>query len=174
GVASAMCFGGVLVIGRAATDRDGPDAVFFSSSLIVAVATLPPALFFWEIPVAAAFWGLLALVVAGSAMRSYADIRAYAIGDAGFLAPFNYLRLITVGVAGYVMFDETIDGATGVGGAIIIAATLYIAIRESQLRREARARAAAGAVAQTPRAGPKAEPPAGPVTGPGSGPPQAP
>ena len=60
---------------------------------------------------------------------------AYALGDAGFLAPFTYLRLVTVGLAGYLLFDETIDAATLVGGTVIIAATLYIAIREARLRK---------------------------------------
>ncbi|MEO1467952.1 MAG: DMT family transporter [Pseudomonadota bacterium] len=134
-VGSAMCYGLCLVLGRVAADRDGPDAVFASSSVVLALATLPPALFVWSVPVTLAAWGLIAGVVVFSALRTYTDIRAYAIGDAGFLAPFSYLRLLTVGIAGYWLFGEVPDAATWAGGALIIAATLYIALRERQLSR---------------------------------------
>ncbi|MEM6679778.1 MAG: DMT family transporter [Pseudomonadota bacterium] len=132
---SALCFGSVLVLGRMATDRDGPNAVFVSSSVIVAILCVPPALFFWELPSSITTWVLIVVVVVGSSLRSFADIKAYAIGDAGFLAPFSYLRLVTVGVAAYLLFGEVPDEATFLGGAIIVAATLYIALREAQLRR---------------------------------------
>ncbi|MEM9783759.1 MAG: DMT family transporter [Pseudomonadota bacterium] len=141
-IGSAFCFGFCLVIGRMASDRDGSDAVYFSSSVLVAFTTLPPALFFWSMPDGIAVWLLIGVVVVASSIRSYADIRAYAIGDAGFLAPFTYLRLITVGIAGWLLFDEIPDGATLLGGAIIIAATLYIAVRES--RRKAKITPAQG------------------------------
>ena len=42
---------------------------------------------------------------------------------------------MTVGIAGYVFFGETIDAATWAGGAIIILSTLYIALREARLSR---------------------------------------
>lgn len=134
-VGSALCYSAVLVAGRLATDRDGTDAVFVSSSVIAAVMTLPPALFFWAMPTAAATWLLIAIIVAASSLRSYSDIRAYAVGDASFLAPFNYLRLVTVGIAGYLLFGETIDTVTALGGAVIIGSTLYIALREARLNR---------------------------------------
>ena len=133
-VVSSMAFAGALMTGRVIADREGTEGIFVSSSVIVAVATLPPALLYWEIPAALWQWAGLAVLVLGSSLRTYADIRAYAVGDAGFIAPFTYLRLVTVGLAGYILFGESVDGATLLGGAIIIAATLYIAIRERQKR----------------------------------------
>ncbi|MCL5775754.1 DMT family transporter [Limibaculum sp. FT325] len=133
-IVSSMAFACALMLGRIVADRDGTDAVFVSSSLIVAIATLPPALMHWNIPLAAWQWLAIAALVTGSSLRTYADIKAYAVGDAGFVAPFSYLRLVTVGGAGYVLFAEAIDGPTVAGGAIIIASTLYIAIRERQRR----------------------------------------
>lgn len=134
-LASSMCFALALVLGRMASDRDGANAVFVSSSVIVGIATLPPALSFWELPASVETWILIGIIVASSSLRTFADIKAYATGDASFLAPFTYLRLVTVGVAGYLLFDEVPDFATLTGGAVIIAATLYIAWREAHLRR---------------------------------------
>jgi drug/metabolite transporter (DMT)-like permease len=134
---SSLAFAGSLILGRRLSAADGSDAVFVSSSLVVVLATLPPALFAWSLPGALWQWGILGLLVLASGGRTYADIRAYAVGDAGFLAPFSYLRLLTIGVAGYVLFAEVIDEWTIAGGAIIIGAALYIAVRERQLRRSA-------------------------------------
>ncbi len=132
---SSLAFAASLIVGRRVSDADGSDAVFVSSSAVVTVATLPPALFVWELPADGLAWGVLGVLVAGSAVRTYADIRAYAIGEAGFIAPFTYLRLLTIGVAGYVWFGEVIDAWTLAGGVIIAGSTLYIAAREARLKR---------------------------------------
>ena len=129
-VGSAVAFALALLVGRKASRVDGSEAVFVSSSILLALATLPPALLHWSLPGEAWQWAILAGIVFGSSIRTYADIRAYDIGDAGFLAPFHYLRLVTVGIAGYVLFGEVLDLPTLLGGAIIIASTLYIALRE--------------------------------------------
>lgn len=125
---SSLAFAATLILGRVLSDRGGTDSVFVSSSLVAVLATLPLALWHWGWPDQAWLWAGLALLVAGSSLRSYADIRAYAVGEAGFLAPFSYLRLVTVGACGYWLFDERIDGATLIGGAIIVAATLALAM----------------------------------------------
>ena len=132
---SSVAFALTLLIGKLAAQADGNDAVFVSSSLVVAAGTLPPALFVWELPTEFWRWSVVGLLVVTSVLRQYADIRAYSAGEAAFLAPFAYLRLLTVGVAGYVFFGETVDAATLLGGTIIILATLYIALREARLRR---------------------------------------
>ena len=134
---SSLAFASALMIGRVIARTDGTESIFVSSSVLVAAATLPPALFVWEMPAGSLAWSVLGVLVLASALRQYADIRAYAVGEAGFLAPFSYLRLLTVGVAGYVWFDETIDAPTILGGAVIVAATLYISLREARLKRAA-------------------------------------
>ena len=133
-IGSSVAFALTLLIGKIAARADGNDAVFVSSSLVVMVGTLPPALFVWELPTELWRWAVVGLLVVTSALRQYADIRAYSAGEAAFLAPFSYLRLLTVGAAGYVFFGETVDRVTLLGGAIIILATLYIALREARLR----------------------------------------
>jgi len=134
-VVSSLAFAASLILGRVVSARDGSTAVFVSSSLVVAVATLPPALFVWALPATPAQWTVLAVLVLASSLRTYADIRAYAAGEAGFIAPFSYLRLVILGAVGYLWFGERIDLATVIGGAVIIAATLYISLREARLKR---------------------------------------
>jgi drug/metabolite transporter (DMT)-like permease len=46
--------------------------------------------------------------------------------------PFDYLRLILAGFAGYIFFTEIPDPYTIVGAIMIIASTYYIARREAK------------------------------------------
>lgn len=132
---SSLAFAASLIIGRRISEVDGTNAVFVSSSLLPVIMTLPPALFVWDLPASTLAWALIGVLVLSSGLRTYADIRAYAAGDAGFIAPFSYLRLLTIGGLGYFAFGEQIDGWTLAGGAIIVGATLYISLREASLNR---------------------------------------
>ena len=58
-----------------------------------------------------------------------------AAADATVVLPFDYVRLPMVAVIAYVVFAETPDAMTYLGGLAIAAATIYIARRESRLAR---------------------------------------
>ena len=60
-------------------------------------------------------------------------IAAYRRGDAATVAPMQYSQLVWAIVFGAFLFDEPVDTATMIGGAIIIASGVYIVIRESRL-----------------------------------------
>jgi drug/metabolite transporter (DMT)-like permease len=92
--------------------------------------TVLPALYLWTPPTAFQ-WLLLAgvgcLGVASQAMI----IRAYRNGEASFVAPFDYLKLILAGLIGFLVFDEVPGSWTLLGAAVIVGAALYIARREA-------------------------------------------
>lgn len=132
-IVSSATFAVSLLIGKRIAERDGTASVFVSSSVLVALATLPPALLVWDLPESTWLWAMILVLTAGSSLRTYSDIRAYAAGEAGFLAPFSYLRLVTLGAIGYAAFGEILDTPTLLGGSIIVLSTLYIALRESRI-----------------------------------------
>ena len=78
---------------------------------------------------------LLGVVGVFATARVYFDIRGYAVGEASFVAPFAYFRIILVGAAAYLVFAEVPTSNALVGAAIIIASTLYIAEREARRSR---------------------------------------
>lgn len=137
-VASSVLFATALLLGKRASAIDGSGAVFASTTVISAALTLPPALFVWTLPGSALAWVAVLALAAASSLRAYADICAFASGEASFVAPISYLRLPSVGLAGWLLFRERLDGWALAGGAIIVAATLYIMIRERQVTRPAR------------------------------------
>lgn len=133
-VASSLLFATALLMGKTMSREDGSDAVFLSTSLITAVLTLPIALTAWTWPALWLTWLFVLMVAGTSALRSYADIRSYAAADASFVAPISYLRLPVIGAFGWWFYAERVDSLTILGGLIIAGATLFILVREHQLR----------------------------------------
>lgn len=132
---SSALFAAVLLMSRKVANRDGPWATYLSSVVVTVILSLPVTVPIWHVPVSSYGWTLLAVVTLSSMIRNIADIQAYRLADASFLAPLSYLRLILIAAAAYVWFDEVPDAFTWIGGAVIISAALYIARREAHQNR---------------------------------------
>ncbi len=128
---SSALFAIALTLSRNLARADGPVATYFSSVVITVIITLPVIGPYYALPTTSGTWVAVAILVTMGALRGYADIQAYSYGEASVVAPFTYLRLVLVGLAGYLMFNELPDMPTLVGAAVIILATLYIARREA-------------------------------------------
>ncbi len=75
-------------------------------------------------------WKYILFIVGCSLTAQYSYIRAYKIGDIGFLAPFEYLKFILSLVIGYLFFSEMPEFTTYIGAAIVVSSTLYLTKRE--------------------------------------------
>ncbi|MEO1687889.1 MAG: DMT family transporter, partial [Pseudomonadota bacterium] len=139
-LASSLMFALALALSRGLAQADGPAATYVSSTVATALISAPLAALAWELPTGGAEWGVLALLTGAGALRGIADIQAYRYGEASVVGVVAYLRLALVGAAGWWLFAETPDAFTWAGGAIIVAATLYIARREAALRGAGRRR----------------------------------
>ncbi len=76
------------------------------------------------------FAAMGAISVMGFA-AAYLLVMAYRAGEAAFVAPMQYVQIIWAAIYGVLLFDETMDGPTWIGAAIIIASGLYIVAREA-------------------------------------------
>ena len=141
---SAGLFAVMLLMGKQLSREDPPATLMTYFIGMTVLVTFPPAVPVWVWP-DEAMWGVLFLVGLGATLRVYFDIKAYAIAEASAIAPFQYIRLITIAIAGYFVFGEVPDGPTIVGALMIIGSSIYIAHRESSLGRDTgRAKAPAG------------------------------
>lgn len=129
-IASSACFAVSLTLSRILGRADGPRSVLLSSTAVAALVCVPIAAPVWTLPADLGAWTWIAVLVLSSSARMYADIQAYAKGESAFVAPFAYLRLLFVAIAGYLLFDQLPDEYDLIGGVVIMAATLYIAHRE--------------------------------------------
>ena len=136
---SSFLFALALITSRRLTNADGPFAAYVSSAAMSILVTAPFALPVWQVPETDWGWVALAMVVVFSLSRNIGDLQAYRYAEAAVLAPLAYTRLILIAAGAYVFFGEVPDVWTWIGGAVIVAAALYIAHRERQLRASRRA-----------------------------------
>ncbi|MGD8310832.1 MAG: DMT family transporter [Chromatiales bacterium] len=106
-------------------------AWFAGGATLLAAIPLP---FVWRTPDPEQ-WAMLFLIGLLGTLAQTCIIRAYKIGEATAVAPFDYSRIVFAGILAYFVFGELPDIWSVVGAAIIVASTLYIARREAQLGR---------------------------------------
>ena len=133
-VCSAFLFAVGLLITRPLSQADGAVSIMLSSSIIAGITMSLPAWYYWA-PLPPGGWWIVAVLVLSSSLRMISDVSAYSIADAGFLAPFAFLRLLFIAAAGWVFFHEGIDMPTLLGAGVIVGSTVFIALREAQLKR---------------------------------------
>lgn len=117
----------VLVKKLSATERN--ITILFYFAVITTIVSAVPALFVWQEPTQYEL-GLLVLVGVTATLGQAFSLRAYRAGEATAVVPFDYARLIFAATYGYLFFAETPDLWTWVGAAVLIASTLYIALRD--------------------------------------------
>ena len=132
---SSLLFAVALSMSRNLARADGPLSAYFSSVVITALVSVPASINSFALPDTLWVWVVVAILVVTSASRGFADIQAYRYGEAAVLAPISYLRLVILGAAAYLIWDEVPDTFTVIGASVIILASLYIARREAVLAR---------------------------------------
>lgn len=120
----------VMIKKLAETER--PELLIFYFGVISTLATVGPAVAVWKQPSLAEL-AVMLLTGACGAGGQYCMIRGYRIGEATAVIPFDYSRLLFAGVIGVILFAEYPDAWTLTGAAVIVASTLYIALREARL-----------------------------------------
>ena len=110
----------------------------FFSMLLMAV----PAALNWTAP-SALDWGIVIGAALFGTFGQSCTVRGWAVGDASAMASFGYVYLVHVAILGFLIFGELPTVWTVLGSAVIIASTLYIALRDRRTARAAPAPAAA-------------------------------
>lgn len=123
----------LTVTGMKFMTRDHTTTTLMAWSAVLGfVLALVPALCVWRWPTAWDLVLLAAMGLLGTATQA-CYIKGMSEGDAAVMAPVDYTRLIFAILFGYLLFSDIPDALTLVGAGIIIAATLYITVRESRL-----------------------------------------
>ncbi|MFW5969578.1 MAG: DMT family transporter [Halofilum sp. (in: g-proteobacteria)] len=82
-------------------------------------------------------WALLVGLGAFSATTHVMLAFAFRFAEAGILAPFQYLEIISATLLGLLLFGDFPDAMTWLGTALIVAAGLYVYLRERRQPAEA-------------------------------------
>ena len=104
------------------------------SAVIGMVLAAIPAAFTWRTPTG---WELLLLVAVGltSVASQSLMIQSLKLGEATFVTPFSYSKLLLAGTIGFLLFAEVPDLWTLAGALVIIGSTYYIMRRDASLAR---------------------------------------
>ncbi|MDP6708938.1 MAG: DMT family transporter [Alphaproteobacteria bacterium] len=133
-ILGAFLVAAVTVMIKKLSQTERPETLIFYFGCISTTLALIPALMVWRGPTPAEL-ALLMLMGAAGAAGQYCMIRGYKVGEATAVIPFDYARLLLAGIVGYLVFAEAPDLWTILGACVIVASTLYIALREARLAR---------------------------------------
>lgn len=123
----------VLTRRLAGVDRAGTQQLY--ASLIAVLAASPAVLLDWEWPAAPVDWAAFTMIgVFGWAGHQLATV-AHRLAPASALAPFVYVQMVYMTLSSWLIFHVAPDGWVLAGAAVVMAAGLYVWLRERQLAR---------------------------------------
>jgi drug/metabolite transporter (DMT)-like permease len=133
-LASSLLFA-LTVTGMKVLTRDhSPMVLLVWSATLGLLFSVPGALFVWRWPEPVDLALLAAMGVMGTLTQGF-YIKGMSIGDAGAMAPIDYIRLVFATAAGFFLFSEVPGVWTLAGAGVVVASTLFITWREQQLSR---------------------------------------
>ena len=119
-----------MIATKRLSSTESGSVVAFYMALILTPISLVPAVFEWVTPV----WEQV-LPITVSGLAGHAAVvcvtRSFAVADAAYVMPFDFMRLPFAAAFGFILFDELPDQWVWVGGTFIFASTYYIIRRET-------------------------------------------
>jgi len=116
------------------SDTERPLTMLAWFAIASVVVSGLPAIFVWQTPDAEAWLLSAGMGILGS-IGQYAVIRAFRVGEASAIVPFDYAQIPLAWLLGAVFFAEQPGLWTWLGTLTIVGANLYIVRRESQLNK---------------------------------------
>ena len=133
-LASAPVFAASFLLTKSLTRDESALTILLWQSISVTLFSLPLALPGWQ-PLAPLLWaGFLASGVLGS-LGHYCLTRSFAAADISATQSAKFLDLVWAALLGWLIFGDVPTQNALIGGAVIAAATLWVARREGHSRR---------------------------------------
>lgn len=132
-LASAPVFAGSFLLTKALTRTETAGVIVVWQAITVTLFSLPAALWVWQWP---GPWQWLTVALCGllGSAGHYCLTRSYGIADISSTQSVKFLDLIWAAALGWLMFADIPTQTTLLGGAVISAATIWVARREHRRR----------------------------------------
>jgi drug/metabolite transporter (DMT)-like permease len=128
-LASAPVFAASFIITKVLTRTETAGVIVIWQALTVTLFSLPMALLAWQAPSALQWLGFAFCGLLGSAGH-YCLTRSFRSADISSTQSVKFLELLWAALLGWLMFADQPTQTTLLGGAVILAATLWLARRE--------------------------------------------
>ncbi|NQW12287.1 MAG: DMT family transporter [Alphaproteobacteria bacterium] len=129
---TALSYAGYQIATRKFATADPPETSITYISFVGAALASLALPFEWVTPHSIRDALLFALLGVIGGLGHYFVIRAFQLGEASMLSPFNYGQLIMATVLSLFVFGTFPDTWTLIGASVIVASGLYITYRESR------------------------------------------
>ena len=133
-IGAAMLFAVSYLTAKLLADEISASAVVAMLSITVTICLFPFAAIVWQTPtLEQVFW--MFVVASFATAGHYTMTLAFSEAPVSVTQPVVFLQLVWSVLTGAVLFGEPADGWVILGGAVIVGATTFIAVREAMLRR---------------------------------------
>jgi drug/metabolite transporter (DMT)-like permease len=130
-LASAPMFAASFLLTKGLTRYETTGVIMVWQSLTVTLFSLPLALLAWQWPNPLQWAGFLLCGFLGS-LGHYCLTRSFRIADISATQSVKFLDLVWASTIGWMIFADVPSSSTLIGGVVICAATVWIAVRESR------------------------------------------
>ena len=126
---SAVIWSGTLIVIKVLSRTESSLTITAYMALLLAILSLPLAVFFWQTPTPAQFFYLFVIAATGT-LGQYTLVEALSGADAQVVMPLDFMRIVWTALLGYLLFSEVPDFFVWLGAAMIFTSATYVAIRE--------------------------------------------
>jgi drug/metabolite transporter (DMT)-like permease len=127
-VAATCLYAAYNIMTRRIASVDAAETTFLLQTVIGAALLTLVGPFFWVTP-ALEHWPLILAQASLGALGHLCLVRALTVAPAVVVQPFTYTLLVYAAVIGFLVFGDVPDWPMLLGGAIIVAAGVYAAVR---------------------------------------------
>jgi drug/metabolite transporter (DMT)-like permease len=131
----AFCFAATLICVKILTKTEDPSIITIYGFLISLPISFIVACFYWQLPDTPLHWIMVISMGLASGIAHLALARAFKIAEMSAVLPMDFTRLVFAVLFGVMVFGDAFDGLTILGGLIILGCSVYIAYRESQIKK---------------------------------------
>jgi drug/metabolite transporter (DMT)-like permease len=130
-LATSPVFAASLLMTKRMARNDSPTQLVFWQSVAITVCAAPAAFVMWQ-PMSGGLWLLFALSGLMGSIGHYCMTRSFHRVDISATQSARYLDLVWASLFGLLFFGDMPAATTLLGGAVILASTLWIAQREAR------------------------------------------
>ncbi len=130
-LAASPMFATTMMMSKRLARRDGPALLVLWQAICITLLSAPFALYQWQ-PVSASQWGVVLIAGVLGNLGQYCMTRSFHRTDISATQSVRFLDLLWASLFGLIFFGDLPSYTTLTGGAVILAASLWIARREAR------------------------------------------